>query len=150
MLSQVFQVSGEALTALLGSRKPTSRGLCWMIGDRLFRRWREQCLNPTITLAVLMPNWKPDVVWKGSAVRPISGSFYSRPLAAFREYLKTGESLASAGRFKYEKAFGQMLDELDSTYKIRHLIGAQEGLRFRVLTTEASPGSGEFILTGTS
>jgi hypothetical protein len=131
---------------LLGSKKKNSHGLCWTMAGRLRDRWLNS--KPMITLAVLVPDWRPDVVWKGGAVRTIEGSSYSRPLDALSKFLNGEDSLALSGRFKYERAFGRMLDELQIARDLRGLYRAKTGLRFRVLTTRASATDSAFEITG--
>jgi hypothetical protein len=147
-LSQVFPVPGELLTALLGGAKGPGRGLCWRFSKRLHDAWKSQGFNPTITVAVLVPEWVPDVVWVNSSARRIPGSYYGRPLSTFREFLATGRTDSSTGRFKYLREFGKILDEVERVCAIRALARASSGIRFRLLTTRIRGGSGEFELLG--
>lgn len=136
------------MSALLGSPKAQSHGLCWKLANQLSDAWRRQGIAATVTLAVLVPDWRPDVVWKGGAVRITKHSMYARPLAALGDFLATGQSLASSGRFKYERAFGQLLEDLQADCRLRTLASAREGLRFRVMTTRAAARTGEFEVNG--
>ncbi len=145
-LGQLFEVSGEWLTALLGAQKGDGHGLCWRIARRLHQAWSQQGLAPTITLAVLVPHWAPDVVWDNGRPRTVPEGYYSRPVAACRQYLRTGDSAAVAGRHKYQRAFGAILEELDEKVGLRALARATAGLRFRLLGAQCHE-RGEFQLT---
>jgi hypothetical protein len=148
VLSQVFEVSSEVLTDLLGSRKPTSHGLCWRIARELLAAWTGQGYAPTITVAILVPNWRPDVVWGDKAVRHTESAYYARPLSAFMAYLRTGDNPGRAGRYKYERAFGTMLHGLQEAVGLRQLAQADRGLRFRVLTAQTDPLTSMFTVGG--
>jgi hypothetical protein len=147
-LSQLFVVPADILTDLLGSRKPDSHGLCWHMARRIHDSWARVGVRATITVAILVPDWRPDILWKGGALRRIDESFYSRPLSALYRFLDDGSSDASSGRYKYQRAFGRMLDTLESEVNLRRLCAATEGLRFRVLTTDYSSRDNAFRVSG--
>jgi len=85
-------------------------------------------------VAILFLNWAPDIVWKGGKTCHSAQPYYSRPVATFEEFLATGNTAAHIGRFKYQRAFGQVLEHLKHTYDIRgRTLGAAD-VRFRLLT----------------
>lgn len=147
-LSQVFAVPAEPLSALLGAKKAAGRGLCWKYAQYLYDGWPSSGFKPTITAAILVPDWSPDVVWSGGKVRRIPGSFYSRPISTFRRFLADGVTAAKNETRKYERSFGEVMDSLESKYSIRALSRAEEGLRFRFLTTAWYGATREFGLIG--
>lgn len=65
-----------------------------------------------------------------------------RPLLALHTFIENGRSDAATGRYKYERAFGTVMDSLERQCKLRQLAAADEGIRFRVLrpTTDGSSG----------
>jgi hypothetical protein len=146
-LSQVFPVQGELLSALLGGAKRAGHGLCWKLARRLHDGWRSQGLNPTVTVAVLVPEWIPDVVWANGEAKRVPGCYYGRPLSTFREFIATGKTDSSSGRFKYLREFGKILDEVERVCAIRALACASSGVRFRLLTTRTTSGKCDFELS---
>lgn len=144
-LSQVFPVPREPLSMLLGAQKEASQGLCWQYARRLYHGWESAGLRPNVTVAVLVPEWSPDVVWSSNKVQHIPGCFYERPLAAFRRFLATGETDIRPGAYKYQRAFGEILNHLETNYHIRSLAHADKGLRFRVLTARFSAETGACV-----
>jgi hypothetical protein len=95
----------------------------------------------------LLPFWRPDVVWGDKAVRVIPSPCFDRPVRALEAFLRGSESRARTGAYKYERAFGSVLEELQAVCGLRQLAAASEGLRFRILL-EATSQAGEFQLTG--
>jgi hypothetical protein len=147
-LSQVFPVPGELLSALLGGAKRAGHGLCWKLARRLHDGWRSQGLNPWVTIAVLVPEWIPDVVWVNAKAKRVPGCYYGRPLSTFREFLATGKTDSRTGAYKYQREFGKILDEVERNSAIRSLARASSGIRFRLLTTRYARGNGNFELSG--
>ncbi len=147
-MGQLFEVSTDVLTALLGQKRRAGHGLCWRIANTLARAWKEQGLTCTISLAVLVPNWRPDVVWEGGRVCGIPDFYYSRPLAPRRATFCVRDDLRPRLRwFKYERAFRAGRSSRPRTVFDRSFEPGA-GLRFRILTTEHSAENGEFKLAG--
>jgi len=99
-LAQVFPVPAEPLSLLLGTKRGSGHGLCWQYAKRLYTAWLEAGFKPTITVALLLPEWTPDIVWSGGKIRHIPDAFYSRPLAEFRQFLTTGETASQIGKYQ--------------------------------------------------
>lgn len=138
-LSQLFPVSAAPLTALLGTPRQAGHGLCWTLTQQLDSAWRSQGFIPRITLGLLLPASAPDVVWSGGKVRQLARSMYGRPLEALQQFLATGETAAQTGRYKYQRAFGALLEELEQAVGIRALAESERGLRFRLLLSRDTP-----------
>jgi hypothetical protein len=147
-LSQVFPVPAELLSALLGAARRAGHGLCLKFAKRLYDAWRLHGYLPTITVAVLVPEWVPDVVWIDSRTKRISDCYYARPLSTFRQFLATGKTDSKSGAHKYQREFGKILDEVEKSSEIRSLACASSGIRFRLLTTRRNGKSREFELSG--
>ncbi|HNO80580.1 MAG TPA: hypothetical protein PKN33_21240 [Phycisphaerae bacterium] len=148
VLSQVFEVPAEPLTDLLGARRKAGHGLCWKFASRISDAWLQRGLTVTVTVAILLPAWAPDIVWKSGLDCHIQKPYYGRALESFNRFLSSGETDAHRGKFKYERAFGEVLEHLQSEYEIRQLATAETGLRFRMLTTGSDPATGQFELSG--
>ncbi|MCA9251028.1 MAG: hypothetical protein R3E58_01395 [Phycisphaerae bacterium] len=148
VLSQVFEVPAEPLTSLLGAKRKAGHGLCWRIANRISDAWQQRGLTATLTVAILLPAWAPDVVWKSGLACQTQEPFYGRALESFNRFLSSGETDARCGKFKYERAFGEVLEHLQSEYGIRQLATAETGLRFRMLTTRSNSATNEFEVSG--
>jgi len=134
-LGQIFSVSADVLSAMLGTKRRPGHGICWSAAQHLYAAWTQRGFRPTITVAVLVPEWSPDVVWSGGRPRFIEACFYARPLANFRLFLANGIPSQGSRVHKGRAAFAQMLDELEANIHIRSLAQAETGLRFRLLST---------------
>jgi hypothetical protein len=144
-LSQLFEVPAELLSALLGTRRRAGHGLCHKFANQLLDGWREQGWKASVTLAVLVPLWRPDVIWNGGKPSLASTSYYQRPFDEVVEFIDHGTSRASSKK-KGESVFGQILEWLESNYSIRALSRSNSGIKFRALTTCGDPATGEFKL----
>ena len=78
-LSQLFEIPAEPLSALLGTQRKAGHGLCIKFANQLLRGWLERGWEARITLAVLIPLWKPDVIWNGTTAILRSQSYFQRP-----------------------------------------------------------------------
>lgn len=54
---QVFPVSADPLSAMLGAKRGPGHGICWDAAQRLFAAWTEQGFRPTMTVGALVPEW---------------------------------------------------------------------------------------------
>lgn len=147
-LSQVFPTPSEPLSALLGAKRASGRGLCWQFALQLREGWIKSGYAPTVTVGLLLPEWTPDIVWSGGKVREIEGCYYARPLSDFRKFIETGETDSKSGNYKYQRAFGEVLDGLEKNFRIRSLYRAKDQIRFRLITARLSPTTKAFELTG--
>ena len=134
-LGQVFPVEADLLSIMLGTKRRSGHGICWNAAQHFHAVWTERGYQPTITVGVVVPEWSPDIVWSGGKIRSIGSCFYARPLTDFRHFLAYGTMPTGPRMFKARQAFGQMLDRLETTVKMRSLATAAAGLRFRLLTT---------------
>jgi hypothetical protein len=144
-LSQLFEIPAEPLTSLLGTRRKASHGLCFKLANQLVVGWKQRGWQATITLAVLVPLWTPDVIWDGATAKPRSRSYYQRPYDEFVKFVEHGGSHTLSLK-QGEAAFGQVLEGLETKYSIRALSRSDSGIRFRLLTTCANATTGEFVL----
>jgi hypothetical protein len=146
-LSQIFEIPAEPLTALLGTRRRASHGLCYRIAEQLLLGWQRKGWQATVTLAVLVPRWTPDVTWDSGRPKPRPTPYYQRPCDEFTEFINNGIS-RSRSPTRGEAIFAQILEHLESQYSIRTLAQATKNLRFRMLTTGNDPTTGKFALQG--
>jgi hypothetical protein len=144
-LSQVFEIPAEPLSALLGSRRKASHGLCFKVANQLMEGWRKKGFEVKITLAVLVPLWTPDVIWDGAAAKTRPLPYYQRPYDEFVEFIEQESSHASTST-KAAAAFKNILAGLEANYSIRSLSLPDSEIRFRILTTSTNHASGKFIL----
>jgi len=117
-LSQIFEIPADLLTALLGSSRKASHGLCYKIANQLQLGWQQKGWQATVTLAVLVPLWMPDVIWNSGRPKPRPKSYYQRPCDEFTDFIENGSSRSSSPN-KGEAIFGQILEYLESRYSIR-------------------------------
>jgi hypothetical protein len=150
VLGQVFEIPAAPLTDLLGTQRKAGHGLCWRIASRVNDAWKVRRLKATVTIAILLPAWTPDVVWKSGQACCIPQPYYGRALEKFNQFLTSGETDADNRKFKYKRAFGEVLEHLQKEYAIRELATAESGLRFRQLTTSSDPTTNQFKIGGLS
>jgi hypothetical protein len=144
-LSQLFEIPAEPLTTLLGTRRKASHGLCFRIANQLLNGWQHKGWEASVTLALLVPLWTPDMIWEASVAKHRSKPYYQRPYDEFVEFIEHGISRRASPR-KGEAAFGEILDGLEANYSIRSLTKSEGNLRFRVLTTCSDSATGDFTL----
>jgi hypothetical protein len=150
-LGQIFSERSDSLllAEMLGvKKKPPGRGLCWESAQTLFKAWTERGFIARITVAVLVPEWSPDFVWLNKQSCRKDASYFSPPIEIFRHFIGTGKITTNAKATKPEKAFRQMVSELEGRHGIRALARAAGGLRFRLATTKEAPPPTYFQLTG--
>ncbi len=128
-------------------KKPPGRGLCWEHAQTLFKAWTEHGFIPRVTVAVLVPEWSPDFVWLSKQTTRKDAGYFSHPIEIFRYFIGTGKTTTDAKTTKPERLFRQMVSELEERHGIRALARADEGLRFRLLTTKEAPPPTYFQLT---
>ena len=145
-LGQLFPVPAEPLSDLLGSRHGPGHGLCLTYSHQLLDGWRSAGRRPRITLGLLLPWWRPDVVWGDRIARAIPGSYFDRPQRALEEFLGGRDSRAKSGTPK-ERAFGSVLEQIEARCSLRELAAGARALRFRILLAGTND-DGEFQLTG--
>jgi hypothetical protein len=141
-LGQIFSERSDSLllAEMLGvKKKPPGRGLGWEHAQALFKAWTERGFIPRVTVAVLVPEWSPDFVWLNKQPCRRDASYFSPPIEIFRYFIGTGKITTDAKTTKPEKAFRQMVSELEQRHGIRALARANVGLRFRLLTTKEAP-----------
>jgi hypothetical protein len=143
-LSQLFEISAELLSTLLGSRRRASHGLCYRFANQFVSGWKERGRQATVTIAVLIPLWNSDAIWNGVA-KTRYRAYYQQPFDELVEFVGKGSSRATSAR-KIEATFGRILEELESNYAIRKMAHAGTEIRFRVLTACSEPTTGEFML----
>ncbi len=145
-LGQLFPVPAEPLSQLLGEQRSAGHGHCWSIAQKLASAWQSAGFQPRITLGLLLPLWRPDVVWRNKRLSFIPGAYLDRSVTALGEFLGGGESEARTGRYKYQRAFGSVLEEIEATCDLRALAAATDGLRFRVLLATTNQAGGFQLL----
>ena len=150
-LGQVFPIPKLLLNEILGDYKKKSegytRGECWSIAQALYGRWSALGFHPTITLGLLLPNWKPDVVWNKPQARTYPASYFERPLSELRGFLE-GVAGDEPPQTMKQSAFRRILADLEERVKIKALARAETGLRFRLLSAESAESPLFFRLSG--
>lgn len=144
-MGQLFPLSA-ALLMKLGAPPRQGHGLCFDFAKRLESAWRSRGLHPTITLALLLPYWRPDIVWSNGRARPTAASYFDRPVRALQGFLRGGDSKARTGTQQYERVFGSIMEEIDLSSGLRALASATEGIRFRLMLAGSAPSDGFQVL----
>lgn len=147
-LSGIAPVRGEHLTAMFGAEAPDTPGRALAAARTLLDGWRARGLEPTVHVAIALPAWSPDVVWREGRPTPLAEGPCVEPLRALREFLVSGERPYEDAGSRAREAFGAMLADLDASVQLRELAAAKSGLCFRVLTAAADPRTAEFSVGG--